>query len=196
MAGRVWMPRSGASVLTFVCKATFALVMNAPETIVPNTPIAAATVNRKSHISKHFEVAHHAHVFVFQIVAMENVSAAVAVETHQQAGSLAGAQIAEDRARAQKAILVKFAQAKHVKELEGQVFKAKREELGLEASWLRERSKEEKLRREITACRVVAPIDGVVGYLRPVAEGDAFRWGEVVFRIFPEPTPRSKTEPK
>jgi multidrug resistance efflux pump len=109
---------------------------------------------------------------------------------------LAEAQMAEGKARAEKAILVKYAEAKHFKELEGEVFKAKGEELRMEAALLRERSKEEKLRREIAACGVVAPIDGVVGYLRPVKEGDAFRWGEVVFRIFPDPTPKSNTEPK
>jgi multidrug resistance efflux pump len=106
---------------------------------------------------------------------------------------LAEAQIAEGQARARKAILMKYAEAKHIKELEGEVFKAKGEELRMEAALLRERSKEEKLRREIALCRVVAPIDGVVVYLRPVEEGDAFRWGEVVFRIFPNPTPRSNT---
>jgi HlyD family secretion protein len=109
---------------------------------------------------------------------------------------LAEGQIAEGRAKAQKAILVKYAGAKHVKELEKQVFKAKGEELSMEAAVLRERSKEEKLRREIAACRVVAPIDGVIGYLRAVEEGDAFRSGEAVFRIFPDPTPKSDTGQK
>jgi HlyD family secretion protein len=109
---------------------------------------------------------------------------------------LAEAQMAEGKARAEKAILVKYAEAKHFKELEAEVFKAKGEELRMKAAWLCERLKEENLRREIAGCRVVAPIDGVVGYLRPVQEGDAVRWGEVVFRIFPDPTPKSNTEPK
>jgi hypothetical protein len=102
---------------------------------------------------------------------------------------LTGAQVAEEGARAE-AILVKCAEAKKLKELEGEVFKAKEEELRMEAALLRERSKEERLRRDIAACKVVVPIDGVVGYLRPVGEEDTFREGEVVFRIFPEPTPR------
>ena len=69
------------------------------------------------------------------------------------------------------------------------------EELKAEAVFQREKSKEEKLRREIEACKVVAPIDGTVGYLRPVEEEDTFREGEVVFRIFPHPAPKPNPKP-
>ena len=105
------------------------------------------------------------------------------------------ARIAERKAVAKKAILIKYTEAKNLKELEIEVLKAKEEELKAEAVFQLEKSKEEKLRREIEACKVVASIDGTVGYLRPVEEEDTFREGEVVFRIFPHPAPKPNSKP-
>jgi multidrug efflux pump subunit AcrA (membrane-fusion protein) len=108
---------------------------------------------------------------------------------------LTEARIAEQKAIAKKAILIKYTEAKNLKELEIEVLKAKEVELKAEAVFQLEKSKEEKLRREIEACKVVAPIDGTVGYLRPVEEEDTFREGEVVFRIFPHPAPKPDSKP-
>lgn len=99
--------------------------------------------------------------------------------------ALTEARIAEAKAKAKREILVKYTEAKDLKELEAEVFKAKETELEKEAAFLREKSKAEKLRREIDQCKVVAPIDGTVGYLRTVEEEDTFKQGEVLFRIFP-----------
>lgn len=109
--------------------------------------------------------------------------------------ALAEAKIAEAKAKAKRAILVKYTEAKDRKELESEVFKAKEEELEKEAALLREKSKADKLRREIAECKVTAPIEGTVGYLRAVEEEDTFRQGEVLFRIFPLKTAQP-TAPK
>lgn len=110
--------------------------------------------------------------------------------------ALGEAQINERKAKAKKAILVKYTEVKDRKELESEVFKAKEEELMKEAALMREKLKAEKLRREIEECKVVAPIAGTVGYLRPVSEEDTFKQGEVLFRIFPEAKVKPESAPK
>ncbi len=110
--------------------------------------------------------------------------------------ALTEARIAEEKAKSKKEILIKYTEAKNVKELESEVFKAKEEELNKEGALQREKSKAEKLRREIEECKLLAPISGTVGYLRPVEEEDTFKQGEVVFRIFPLATPSAKTQSK
>lgn len=110
--------------------------------------------------------------------------------------ALAEAQSGERKARAKKAILLKYTEAKDLKALQGEVFKARAEELAREGAWQRERLTGEKLRRAIDACKVVAPIDGTVGYLRPVEVEDTFQKGEVLFRIFPATAPNPASKPK
>lgn len=109
---------------------------------------------------------------------------------------LTEAQITERKAKAKKEILIKYTEAKNLKVLESEVFKAKEEELKSEGAWQREKSKAEKLRREIEACKVMAPINGTIGYLRPVEEEDTFQQGEVLFRIFPDTTLKPNSRPK
>jgi multidrug efflux pump subunit AcrA (membrane-fusion protein) len=103
---------------------------------------------------------------------------------------LAAARLAEQKALAKKAILVKYSEVKEVKELESEVFKAKEEELMKELAWRREKSKADKLQKDIDACKVIAPIDGTVGYLRPVDEEDTFQERELLLRIFPDTKPK------
>ncbi|MDR3634755.1 MAG: hypothetical protein P4L84_13205 [Isosphaeraceae bacterium] len=128
----------------------------------------------------------------------ERLSAEAKAKSSQSAEdqlALTEARIAEQKAIGKKAILIKYTEAKDLKELESEVFKAKEEELKKEAVLQREKSKGEKVRREIAACKVVAPTDGTVGYLRPVEEEDTFQQGEVLFRIFPEKTSKPKSQP-
>ena len=110
--------------------------------------------------------------------------------------ALGDAQLAEQKAKAKKEILVKYTDAKDLKELEGEVFKAKEVERVTQAALQRETSKADRLRRDIEACKAVAPTDGVVGYLRPIDEEDTFQQGEVMFRIFPQRARSSDARPK
>ena len=104
------------------------------------------------------------------------------------------AKIAEDKAKAKKETLIKYTEAKNVKELESEVFKAKEEELKKEGDWQLEKSRGEKLRKAIEACKVVAPIAGTVGYPRHVEVEDTFRQGDVMFQIFPDAAPKTKSK--
>lgn len=117
-------------------------------------------------------------------------------ESEEDKVALVEARINEQKAKDKKAILIKYTEVKNIKELESEVFKAKEAELDKEAAWQGEKLKAEKLRKEIEACKVLAPIDGTIGYLRPVDVEDSFRQGEVVFRIFPGRTPRADSPPK
>ena len=104
--------------------------------------------------------------------------------------ALIEAKINEQKAKGKKAILIKYTEVKNLKEIEGEVFKAKEEELKKEAVLVGEKSKAEKLRKEIDECRVAAPMDGTIGYLREVEVEDTFEQGEVLFRIFPPRVPQ------
>ncbi len=63
--------------------------------------------------------------------------------------ALIEAKINEQKAKDKKAILIKYTEVKNLKEIEAEVFKAKEEELKKEAVLVGEKSKAEKLRKEI-----------------------------------------------
>src|SRR5262249_25649592 len=69
-----------------------------------------------------------------------------------------------EQAQTKLNVLVKFTKDKTIKELESEVEKSRSDELAKEATWTLEKSKEAKLNRQITNCKINAPDDGIVVY--------------------------------
>ena len=79
------------------------------------------------------------------------------------------ARFALEKAQSRKKALVDFTRGKRIKELKATVQKYRSDELAKKAIWELTLSKAKKLERAISACRILAPIDGTVVQL--VAEG-------------------------
>src|SRR5260370_41179860 len=69
-----------------------------------------------------------------------------------------------EQAQSKRKVLVDFTRGKTIKELRSEVEKARSDELAKKATWELENSKEKKLERQIAACKIVAPSDGLVVY--------------------------------
>lgn len=78
--------------------------------------------------------------------------------------SLQRAKFSLEQAQSKKDVLVKYTKAKTIKELESEVEKAHSDELAKQQTWDLERSKEEKLEKQIVNCKLYAPNDGLVVY--------------------------------
>jgi HlyD family secretion protein len=78
--------------------------------------------------------------------------------------TLKKARFALEQAQSKKKVLVDYTKGKTVKELKSEVEKARSDELAKKATWELEVSKEKKLDRQIAACDIKAPADGLVVY--------------------------------
>jgi RND family efflux transporter MFP subunit len=78
--------------------------------------------------------------------------------------SLKKAQFAKEQAESKRHVLVNYTKGKTIKELRSEVEKAHSDELAKQATFELERGKEQKLEKQIAACTLVAPIDGLVVY--------------------------------
>jgi HlyD family secretion protein len=78
--------------------------------------------------------------------------------------ALQGARFASEGAKIKKEILEKYDSRKRILELMSAAKRAKAVELRMQATWELEKSKQAKLQRQVDACEIVAPIDGVVVY--------------------------------
>ena len=78
--------------------------------------------------------------------------------------TLKKARFALEQAQSKKKVLVDYTRGKTVKELKSEVEKARSDELAKKATWELEVSKEKKLDRQIAACEIKAPADGLVVY--------------------------------
>jgi multidrug efflux pump subunit AcrA (membrane-fusion protein) len=78
--------------------------------------------------------------------------------------TLKKAQFALEQAQSKKKVLVDFTKKKTIKELRSEVEKSRSDELAKRATWDLEVSKEKKLERQIAACQIKAPADGIVVY--------------------------------
>ena len=75
-------------------------------------------------------------------------------------------------ARAKLAVLEKYTREKTTKALKVEAERKRTEELGKQESWVLEKNKAEKLKKQIEACRVFAPRDGVIVFANdPVRRG-------------------------
>jgi HlyD family secretion protein len=78
--------------------------------------------------------------------------------------TLKKARFALEQSQSKKDVLVKYTKHKTIKELESEVEKARSDELAKKATYALEDSKEKKLERQIKACEIMAPADGLVVY--------------------------------
>ncbi len=78
--------------------------------------------------------------------------------------TLKKARFALEQAESKKKVLVDYTKGKTIKELKSEVEKARSDELAKKATWELEVSKEKKLERQIAACDIKAPADGLVVY--------------------------------
>jgi RND family efflux transporter MFP subunit len=68
------------------------------------------------------------------------------------------------QAEGRREVLERYTRGKTIKELESEIKKAQADELARQAAWELEKSKAEKLEKQIASCTLIAPIDGVVIY--------------------------------
>jgi len=78
--------------------------------------------------------------------------------------TLKKSRFALEQAQSKKKVLIDFTKGKTIKELKSEVEKARSDELAKKATWELETSKEKKLERQIAACEIRAPSDGLVVY--------------------------------
>ena len=78
--------------------------------------------------------------------------------------TLKKARFALEQSQSKKDVLVKYTKHKTIKELESEVEKARSDELAKKATYALEDTKEKKLERQIAACEIKAPADGLVVY--------------------------------
>ena len=81
------------------------------------------------------------------------------------------AQFSLEQAMSKKKVLVDYTKHKTIKELESEVEKARSDELAKQATWELEKTKEAKLEKQIAACTLLAPIDGLVVYFNDPGRG-------------------------
>src|SRR5204862_2736456 len=70
----------------------------------------------------------------------------------------------KEQAESKLKVLMDYTKAKTIKELRSEVEKSRSDELAKQATWELEKGKEDKLERQIAACTLRAPIDGLVVY--------------------------------
>ena len=69
-----------------------------------------------------------------------------------------------DLAKTKLEVLEKYGRSKTIKSLQMEVERNRSDELAKQAKWELEKSKQAKLERQIAACTLVAPVDGLVAY--------------------------------
>ncbi|QDV32385.1 sigma-70 family RNA polymerase sigma factor [Tautonia plasticadhaerens] len=97
---------------------------------------------------------------------------ATGLELHAARVEVQRAELALDDAEGEKQVLVNYTREKQVKSLEGDVEKAKADELARKSAFELDKEREERLRRMIEKCKIYAPGNGIVVYHQ---EGG--RWG-------------------
>jgi HlyD family secretion protein len=107
-------------------------------------------------------------------------------------GSLArrAAQFALQAAQGRKMGLVDYSKPRRMRELELAIAVAKTEEKASKARWDLESNKEKSLKREIQACKILAPRDGLLIHAEPLEQGGLVQPHQLLFRIVPVFTPK------
>jgi HlyD family secretion protein len=85
-----------------------------------------------------------------------------ALTSEQQ--TLKKARFALEQAQSKRKVLLEYTKSKTIKELKSEVEKTRSDELAKKATWELEVGKEKKLERQIAACEIKAPADGLVVY--------------------------------
>ncbi len=95
-----------------------------------------------------------------------------------------------EQALTKKAVLEMFTRDRAIKELRSEVEKMKAIELAAQAALERERTTRERLTRQISHCKILAPAAGRIRSTEPIETGAIVHEGQMLFRIVPERAPR------
>jgi hypothetical protein len=111
-----------------------------------------------------------------------------------------------EKAELRRKILLEFTKGKQIKKLHRDVEMARSQELSKQAIVELEKSKVEKLKRQIDSCRILAPIDGILLYAKlpfplgadtpaqtEIAKGATVREHQLLFRIVPPSGAKSES---
>jgi HlyD family secretion protein len=99
--------------------------------------------------------------------------------------SLKAARFALEAAQIRKKVLLEVSRPKRVRELELAVAMARTEELTSKGRWDSEANKEKRLNREIEACVIRAPRDGILMHAGPLEEGATVKPRQLLFKVVP-----------
>jgi HlyD family secretion protein len=94
-----------------------------------------------------------------------------------------------EQALTKKAVLEKFTRDRAIKELRSGVEKMKAIELAAQAALERERTTRERLTRQVSHCKILAPAAGRIRSTEPIEAGTVVHEGQMLFRIVPERAP-------
>jgi HlyD family secretion protein len=108
--------------------------------------------------------------------------------------ALQKANFTAEQALTKKSVLEKYTKGKTIKELKSEVEKTRSDELAKEQTWSLEKTKEAKLRTQISNCKLFAPGDGLVVYANDankfgpnqqpqIEEGSSVRERQKVFSL-------------
>jgi multidrug resistance efflux pump len=115
--------------------------------------------------------------------------------------AIARAKLALEKASNRLHVLAHYTKGKQTRELATQLESSRSTELVKMATWELEKSKEEKLERQIAACKIIAPIDGTLVYYanspgRTIEEGATVRERQLLFQVVPYPSAKTESPPK
>jgi biotin carboxyl carrier protein len=112
------------------------------------------------------------------------------VQVEAQELNVKRARLKLEQVQGKKATLEKYTKEKMLKGLQGAVEKARGEELTRQAEVLRVQALQDRLRKQIESCKVLAPITGRLVYDGSVEEGAAITQGQLLFRVIREEPPK------
>jgi multidrug resistance efflux pump len=96
---------------------------------------------------------------------------------------------AMEKAQTKKRVLQQYTKEKTLKQLRSAVEKARSDELAKQSTWELEKSKELKIRTQLSDCRVNASAAGTVRYAPEVEKGAVVHDGQLLFRVVPDTAP-------
>jgi multidrug resistance efflux pump len=91
-----------------------------------------------------------------------------------------------EQALTKKDVLEKYTRDRTSKELQSEVEKRKAIELAAQAAHERERTTRERLTRQISQCKILAPVAGRLRSREPIEAGATVHEGQLLFRIVPD----------
>ena len=95
--------------------------------------------------------------------------------------------LALQKAMSKRSVLENNTKDKTIKELKGEIEKARADELAKKAAWEAEAAKAEQLRRDVARCKMDAPADGELILAPGIQKGATVRERQLIFRVLAPP---------
>jgi len=100
------------------------------------------------------------------------------------------------QAQRKRDTLERYTKDKMIKTLQGEVEKARADELAKQAAYGLAKAAQERLQKQIENCRVLAPSNGRLRYSEPIEEAADVREGQLLFWVVPEEEPKAGENPE